>query len=1075
MKISAFLLFCCIENIFASPTYSQDTKISLDLKDATIEEVLNKIEDVSEFYFLYNNKLIDVTRKVNIEADNEPIKDILKDILDKGTAFIVYDRQIILIPSDLTSTTLLMQQQKLTGKVTDEKGNSMPGVTILIKGTSQGALTDAAGQYIINNVPKNATLIFSFVGMTTQEIDVSGRASVDVVLKESAISLDDVVVIGYGAAKRSDITGSVSTVSNTVINRPSTNILQSIQGNVAGVIITQGSSIPGDSPDIYIKGLNSISASNYPLIIVDNVPGSLDLINPNDIASISILKDASSCAIYGSRGSNGVIIVTTKRGKEKPTISYNGYVGISQATNLIDFMGPEKYLYYREKNAEYGGLPYEPADVLHSKEEMLNYNSGRTTNWQDLIFKNAIETQHNLSISGGEKSLNYFVSVSYQDNDYIAGNYNLKRISIRSNIDKEFKNWLKIGNNLFINQSKHSGSTGDLWSAAQLNPWSSPTDPNGNVYIWPLESYTKYLVNPLTTANNIINGNTVEINDNVFANLQLPIKGLEYKISYGVTIDRNVSNSYSGRNTADGLLRNGVASKGSTDGFYWILENIVNYKRTFNKHTFSFTGLYSAEESKDETMSATAFNFLNDIITYNNLGAASSYSPPSSSGSQSALTSFMGRLNYDFSDKYLITFTLRRDGYSAFGKNNKFGNFPSAAFAWRISQEDYMKSFEFISQLKLRLSYGKNGNQSIPSYSSLAKIVSSVPYPFGNSADVTYGFLPGNIANSNLGWESTLSSNIGLDFGLFNNRITGTVEYYHTKTSDLLLTRGIPYTTGFSSIYGNIGKTQNDGVEFTLNTINITRKGGFNWTSSLNLSYNKNKIVDLYGDKKDDIGNNWFIGKPIKVYYDYVFDGIWQESDDITNSVMPKAKPGDTRVKDIRGPDGGPDGKIDAYDRQIVGNMNPDFTWGFVNTFEYKGFDLSFSLQGVIGVTGYTNISNNAFGDQYMAMLNVNYWLPESPSNKYPTGILGHDYTYASASYYYNKDYLRLKYITLGYTFSPIFLKKIGADKLRLYMNATNLLTITAWPLYDPETNLSNGAADTPMSKSYDFGISVNF
>lgn len=559
-----------------------------------------------------------------------------------------------------------------------------------------------------------------------------------------------------------------------------------------------------------------------------------------------------------------------------------------------------------------------------------------------------------------------------------------------------------------------------------------------------------------------------QIDENIYAKIKFPIQGLDYKISYGIRLNNRASNSFSGVNTAEGYYVNGLASKVSSNSTYWLLENIINYNKNLGKHSLLFTGLYSAEESSSQSLSASSSNFVNDVLTYNNLSTGALYYPPWSDASRTALQSIMGRFQYGFNDRYLMTLTVRRDGYSAFGKNRKYGNFPSAAIAWRIEQEDFMKKLPFISQLKLRLSYGKNGNQAISPYSSQAKVSTSVPYSFGSSSTAVYGFLPVTIANSKLGWETTTSSNIGLDFGLFKDRITGTVEFYQAKTSDILLTRGIPFTTGFSSIYDNIGKTQNDGIEFAINSVNFNNEKGFQWTTNLNVSYNKNKIVDLYGDKKDDLGNAWFIGKPVHVLYNYVFDGIWQESDDIANSVMPKAKPGDVRLKDISGPNGIPDGQINALDREVVGHTDPDYIWGFINTFQYKGFDFSFFLQGVLGVTGQATIVGQGAVD-WTPMLDLPYWLPETPSNRYPTGIRKRDATYNNTAYFFSRDYVRLKDLTLGYTFPTAVLQKIGVDKIRLYVNATNLLTFTDWPDYDPESG------SNPMEKSYNFGISVSF
>ncbi len=1075
MKLMTLLTLVMTLTVSAG-TYSQNTKLDLSLRNVTIEQVLLEIENHSRFVFIYESGTIDKSLKRNISVKDETVDEILTQLLS-GTdiTYSIDDRQILLYRKEGASSFASQQKLTVSGRVTDSAKAPLPGVSVMIKGTAQGIVTDENGVYSLSKVPSDATLVFSFIGMKTVEMKVEGKTQINVSLQDNNVNLEEVVAVGYGTMKKSDITGSVASFSNEKLeNRPSTNALQSIQGNIAGVTISQSSSVPGASPDIYIRGLNSISASNEPLVVIDGVPGTLDFVNPNDIESIDVLKDASSSAIYGSRGANGVILVTTKRGQGKPKVSYSTYYGFKKATRLIDYMSPEKYLYYREKFAEYSGLSPEPEDVLHD-EEYLNYSSGKTTDWQDLVFKNAPVSEHNLSVSGSDSSLNYFLSAGYLDHDHIEGNYNLKRKNVRIDIDKKFNDWLKVGNNLQVVEDNTTGSYGNKCDLSFLNPYMSPEDPEGNTYVFPIESYTTYVINPLTYFSDDARFNTGKtyINENIYVNVKLPVPELNYKISYGYIVENDKSNSYYGQETAEGRDYKGTAEKNTSNEVRWLLENVVDYKKTIKNHSFYFTGLYSAEKDTYEALSASAYGFLNDNLTYNNLSAASNYNPPSSDASRWSMTSLMGRLNYNYGEKYLLTLTYRRDGYSVFGSSKKYGNFPSAAIAWRISQENFMQGIDFLSQLKLRLSWGKNGNQSIKPYSSKAKIGTSVPYAFGSSTDVVYGFYPETIANSKLGWETTTSSNIGIDFGFFNNRIAGAVEYYHTSTSDLLLTRGIPYTTGYSSIYDNIGKTQNDGLEFTLNTINISGTNGFKWSSNLNLSYNKNKIVDLYGDKKDDLGNSWFIGKPINVYYDYVFDGIWQETDDIANSCMPSAQPGSVKVKDISGPDGKPDNTIDSYDRKIVGKKNPDFIWGFTNSFQYKGFNLSFFIQGIHGVTGYHTMHYGNLKSTYENMLDVDYWLPEKPGTKYPTGIYNRTSTYNYLAGYCDADYIRLKDLTFGYTLPKDLITKVGLgiDKIYLYLNATNLFTITDWPLYDPETTTSTD----PMTKSYILGLNVSF
>ncbi len=709
MRMTLLFLFLLVFHVQAEQSYSQVTKISLDMEDSSIEKILQSIEEKSEFYVLYNSKLINVDRKTDIHANEESIASVLTQLFDTNEVeYEVKGKQIILSPKEmygqLIADTEAFQQQKrtITGTVADAAGLPIIGANIVEVGTTNGTVTDVDGKFSLN-VARNATIHISYIGYLEQDISTEGNTTFNITLAEDTRALEELVVVGYGSMRKSDLTGSIVTVSPASFSKPSANIVQSIQGAVAGVTITQNSALPNASPEIRIRGINSISASSYPLVIIDGVPGNMNIINPNDIESLNILKDASACAIYGSRASNGVVIITTKRGKGKPVLNYNGYFGIKQTTKFLDFVGPEKYLYYRQKFSEHAGLPYEPKDVIHSTEEYDNYQLGRSTDWQNLLFKNAVVSEHNVSISGGEKSLNYFVSANYRDHDYFIGNYNLRRSSIRSNIDKEFMNWLKFGNNLSVIQSKSSGSDGGLRDILMLNPLCTPTDPDGNTYIWPMESNTDYAINPLTYQNAKTGSESIEINENIFAELKLPIEGLDYKISYGVTLVKNESDAYHGVDTDAGYKKNGLASKSTGNNTYWIFENIVNYNRVFGNHSLLFTGLYSAEKNKSRALSASSFDFANDVLLYNNLSAGGQYNPPYSDASAYSMNSIMGRIQYGYNNKYLLTLTMRRDGYSAFGKNQKYGNFPSAAIAWRIEQEDFMKNVSFISNLKLRL------------------------------------------------------------------------------------------------------------------------------------------------------------------------------------------------------------------------------------------------------------------------------------------------------------------------------------------------------------------------------------
>ncbi|MCF8379848.1 MAG: TonB-dependent receptor [Bacteroidales bacterium] len=1063
-----FLLIFVTLSLNSINIFSQDKSFTIDKNNVSVKTILDLIEKESDYKFVYSKNIVDTDRKVSLSVTEKNIDAVLTKLFSETDInFKISENQIVLSSNTILNPQSLPDQSvddfQIKGRVIDESGVPIPGANVIESGTNNGTITDPDGQYQIKVRSEESTLDFSFIGYLNQKIEVGNKKNINVSLEEDVMELDEVVVIGYGTSKKSDLTGSVVSVSKDRLeNLPSVNVLESMQGAVAGVVISNPNARPGSDPQIYIRGLNSISASNTPLIVVDGIPDvGLGGINQNDIQSIEILKDASASAIYGARGSNGVILITTKRGSGKAKVDFNYYFGKQRITKKLNLMDGAGHLDMKLRAYELGSAPSDTSDI-YSIEEYANLIAGVETDWQDVFLRDANIQEYQLGVSAGTENTNYYLSVSYGDHDFILQNFNYKRTGLRFNIDQKIGKWLKVGNSLNLTSTHESGVSGNLKYATILSPWMSPYDDKGNVIMYPANN--NFIGNPIAEKNILVNDRRYQVFNNTFAVLQLPVEGLSYRINLGMDVRFSKDDMYQGRETPQGSVRNGVADLSSSYNRNWVVENILNYEKDFSeKHKIVFTGLYSMQEFNKESFSVNAENFPNDGVLYNDLLAATIFQSPQSSASRSSIMSYMARFSYGFEDKYLLTFTTRKDGFSGFGSGRKFGTFPSAAFAWRINNESFMSSANKLSDLKLRLSYGKNGNQAVSPYSSISNLTTGDAYIFND--EIVYGYFLEKMENALLGWESTGSFNSAIDFGFLKQRLYGSIEYYSSNTSDLLLERAVSGITGFTSIFANIGKTHNEGLEFNLNSVNV-QKGlnRFKWTTNLNFSFNKNEIVDLYGDKKDDVGNNWFIGEPVSVIYDYVFDGIVQEDEDMSGTAQPSALPGEIKVKDIS-----PNDEIDPDDRRIIGTSIPDFLAGMTNTFSYKGFDFSVFVHGVHGITKINDLLENSSGPGNN-QLDLDYWTPETPSNQYPTMRVGKSISYYSSFMYESADYIRIKDISLGYTIPENVATKLGLQRLRLYVNGRNLFTFTNWQGLDPET----GSYKNPNIKSVIFGINVS-
>jgi TonB-linked SusC/RagA family outer membrane protein len=971
--------------------------------------------------------------------------------------------------SSLLPYFLHAQTPSITGKVTDADGSPLKNITVIVKGSQQGVATGEDGTYRLPLAKASGNvLVFSSVGYTSKEVPQGEQTTVDVQLEKSDQSLDAVVVIGYGTQKKRDVTGAVASVPKERLQQlPNTNIAQALQGSVPGLQInTNSSSAEGNDVSILIRGRNSISASNSPLIIWDGIPyaGGISEINMNDIESIEVLKDASAAAIYGSRGSNGVILITSKKGKKgKLAVLYDGFYGAQWLANKPDLLsGPE---FYQFKTTRLNA----PNTV--SPAEQAIYDAGKWVDWYDLATRTGTRSQHSLSVRGGSEKASFYLGATYLNVQGVAGNDQFKRYSLRPTLDIQLAPWLSFGSSTQISFQDRAGlpveftdSRNTGGGANFFNPLTNPYDSAGNLAIYAYEDNTQAR-NPLANVlvKNEDNAYRVFTANNLTVDIPF-IKGLSYKLNTGFEYGNNIRKTYYGRNVALGYEKSGDAINFNSINRNFTVENILNYSRSFGKHSVNVTALYSSQSEDYDSEEIEGVGFPNDVLTNFQMNSASliTVSPrtPTTNYKQN-LISQMGRINYGYDSRYLLTLTARRDGYSAFGEGRKYGVFPSAAVAWNISEESFMKGISFINNLKLRGSYGLNGNQAVSSYSSLATL-STASYISGG---IVYpGYVPSKLANEELGWESTKSWTVGLDFTIWKNRIQGTVDYYSARTQDLLLNRIISSVQGFTRILQNIGKTANQGVEIGLTTTNYQTKN-FSWTSNLNFSHNKNKIVDLYGDGRDDVANSWFIGKPIRIVYALQYDGIFRSKEEVAASAQPTAEPGQVRIRDADG-----DGAVNTgADRTILGQLDPKYIWGFTNTFKFKGLSLMVFFHGVQGVIKDNPLQDdNVFADTRRNTVKKDWWSPTNPNGTHYANDANANKL--GVNFYENSSFARLKDVSLAYQFPSSILNRLKISSLKVYVTGRNLATFTKYTGLDPELSNQNGV---PLQKEIIGGITL--
>jgi TonB-linked SusC/RagA family outer membrane protein len=1127
MRLSSLLILLAVFSSTAS-VYSQATKLTLKMENARIADVFDAIEQQSEFYFFYNRDNFNDEREVSVDFKNKRVEEILQEIFEKeNVAYEILDRNILIkIPKTSTSISQnsVQQQPAVSGTVTDESGEPLPGVTVVVKGTTQGTVSNADGEFSLSNIPEDATLQFSFVGMKPQEVEVGNQSSIDVTMVVDAIGIEEVVAVGYGSLNRKNLTGSISKItSNFIEDLPDINFQNKLAGKLAGVNVSQTTGTPGGNVSISIRGTGSISAGNDPLIVIDGFPisdgqntssvqgsrpgngprqenpqNSLSTLNPNDIQSVEVLKDAAAAAIYGSRGSNGVILITTKKGAEgKPIFSFNTSWGSQHVSKMYDMMDAYEFakqnFISRKNGGSLSGYLQEWYPYLNGQPELTS------TDWQDALFRTAFMENYNLSVRGGNNSTRYYVSGNYANQDGIILGSGYKRFGLRVNLDIDLNERLKFGINmspsLILNDLVPSENPYFVDGVVNLALLSIPTEPIYNEdgsYNFNQNTATGSgpFVNPIALANGIDD----ELKQTRFiigTHLEYEIlKNLKFRTHLGLDFN-NWNRAYYRpswipvRGTE--APSNPTARNFSTQEYNWIVENTLTYDKLYNeKHHLNVLVGYTAQKDLRERNGLYATDFPNDFVHTLNAGEITS---GFSAISEWSLLSYLSRASYDYQGKYLVSASIRRDGSSRFGKNTKWGYFPSISAGWRISDEKFFKS-KIINDLKLRASYGKTGNFSISNYGAIA-LLEGADYILNDKK--VNGIAPATSPNADLSWEKNSVYNFGLDLGLFQDKLSLNADYYISQTKDLLLNLPVPGSSGFSNSLQNIGKIENKGLE--LSVTNYASIGKVKIVTTANIATNKNKVLSTGRNNAPIIANGGIesthiskVGEPLGSYYGYNVLGVY-----ITQKQLDKfphhadAELGDFIFEDINN-----DGVINSDDRTILGDFFPDYTFGFTSQLSFKNIDFSIGIQGkqnfevlhlaqryLGSLQTFSNYRADIFENSYISAGNPGNGKVYRP-NSSPTN----DNDALSSYHIEDGSYVRIQNITVGYSFSKSVLRKVGnLEKLRIYATAENPITFTKYPGYNPDVNQRPNSALTPgedygtypLSRNFIVGINVSF
>lgn len=1122
MKLTTFLLFVMFFQVSAG-VFSQTSKeISLKAENESVNNILKLIEEQTQYTFMFNKSNIDVERKININCNLKNIEDVL-NMLFAGTdvKYRSFNNNYVLYNENTKGQGMSQQTGSVSGKVTDPGGAPLPGATVVIKGTTNGTVTDIDGKYALTKVPANATLVFSFMGMKSSEVAYVGQSELNVQMQLDAIGLEEVVAIGYGTVKKKDLTGAVSSVKATEIKMaPVVNPVEAIQGRVAGLDITRESGKANSGVNILLRGNRSLTASSEPIYIIDGIQGSINNLNPNDIESIDILKDASSTAIYGSEGANGVIIITTKQAKKgKIQIDFDSYVSVNTSPSYPSALQGDAWLNYLEEgyyatNGSHSSSQDELLSTWNLTPSVLSpyISSGKWIDWVDETLKTGMQQNYAVSVRGGTNTVQSSFSLGYNRTDGIYKDDFLDKLTMRGSVNVQMAKWAKAGIQTGLTYKNGDSRGSRINKTFGTVPLGDVYDENGNINQYPIDGMTVVsLIADDIDGTYKNNTKAIAVTANPYIELTLA-KGLTFKSILGTSLSSRRQGIFNSDHTymmlvgSSTAIRNGTYNTGLSYSYTW--ENIANYHFMLGTdHDFTTTLISSFGNSKDESSSAYSEGYLYDDFLYYNLDAGTN-AIVSSTYSETKKMSFAGRVNYSFKDKYLVTASARYDGASQLVK--QWDIFPAGAIAWRISDEDFMESTKnWLTNLKLRTGYGVSGNANIPAYSTLTEVTSGTDMLNLGGGQVTTTIPTQAVGNPDLGWEKSYNLNVGLDFGLFDNRIDGSFEWYNTDTKDVIYARNLPFSSGGYTpkiayqMSSNIARMRNKGIELTLNTRNI-KTNDFSWNSSITFARNWEEVtsIDLgSGTTVDDlISLGLFMGSPKDTYYGYKKTGIWQLGEEADAAVF-GLEPGDVKVEtsltkksdgvwvqSITDDEGNtteteytaenPYTINATYDRQILGQAAPKWTAGFQNSFTYKDFDLSVFMTARWGqmidgdLLGYFSYGAVNLPDNY------NYWTEDNPTNDYPRPYLSRSTDYSSPTLglnYVDASYVKIKNVTLGYTLPKSLNKRIGLSYLRFYGTIYNPLIITKSHLLDgidPET----GASDSyPLYKQVVFGVNVSF
>lgn len=1085
MRLTLFFLITSTLSLIASGSYSQNTRVSLDLKSVSVKDALKAIENTSEFFFIYNNELIDVNRLIDITVKNQKISDVLNNIFNsKDVEITVVDRKIILAP------TLMGEQQqgkKVTGKVTDQSGASLPGVTVVVKGTSTGSITDINGNYSLSNLAANPTLLFSFVGMKAQEINVENKSVINVVMEEVAIGLEEVVAIGYGTVRKADLTGAVSVIKGAELKNVSAlSVASAMQGLVSGVNIRSSGAI-GSEPDVEIRGLGNFT-NNNPLYVIDGLPttGNRDF-NVNDIASIQILKDASAAAIYGSRAANGVIIIETKKGASgEMKVNYTGKVSIDNLP-MMDLMGRDEWI-----NITTQAYQNSIADGVPDVKSVPTWMDGNT-DWNKAVFRTAIIQDHNLTFSGGGKNEKYLVSLNYFDNPGTVYGTSMNRYTFRVNTEGK-KGIFTIGENIAISNtfveeqnsvfSKHI----DVLRMLPIIPIYDTNNFGGYGYGNEATART-FGSNPIATEDLMSTTNeNLRIRGNVFSTLDI-LKGLQYKVNVGfeTSTDNNKYLRKLGNFTLNQPYDPSDHYENKAKFVSTLIENTLTYKNIIGKHDINAVVGNSYQKTYYEMIAAEKKNLVKVGDHYFDVIDAGTTDPNAWGNiGESALLSYFGRLNYTFDEKYILSATFRSDGSSKFAKGNKWGFFPSVSAGWRISKEKFF-NVEAISDLKLRFSHGTLGNANIGNWDYSA-ILNSFPVAvFGSNQHLNSGMTQIQLVNQDLKWEKKTQDNFGLDIAFLQNKLQFSAEYFISTTKDVLTPMQILMSTGNDggNPFVNAASLRNKGIEISGNWKDEV--GDFNYSVGVNFTRLRNEVLEFGYGKVEQY--TWItkteIGQPLAMFYTIIDDGIFQNEAEVLahknaagKVIQPNAKPGDIRYKDVNG-----DGQINNDDREICGNPWPKFEIGINGQASYKNFDFSIAGFGSFGQDVFNGASSwmGGFSDNTNHLSGYQGWTKENPTNNPRVLYADNRNARGDQSRWIEKgSYFKIRQMTLGYTFNIPQIKQVF-DNLRVSVTGQNLITFTKYTGLDPEFKApsiwvkGHDDASYPSPKTIVFSLSVQF